>query len=172
MEPWADVVFGQGSADRACHVLAGLFRRRGNRFGHDTAVVAERAGQPAGLLLGYPGDEAGRRSLDTARDLLVVAGPRYLFCLALRSGTLLALAHAPPDRFFVSNLAVLSSCRRSGVATALLAWAEEKARSLGLSGCALDVDAANLPARRLYARAGYRVEATRGSWLRLVRDLD
>lgn len=58
---------------------------------------------------------------------------------------------------FVDELSVLPAFRRRGVARALLAHAEQLARSLGLAGVRLLVRPENAAARRLYAGLGYQM---------------
>jgi len=65
---------------------------------------------------------------------------------------------------FVVYMAVAEQQRRFGVARALLAAAEEKARARGVSHISLMVTQANEPARSLYEQAGYldeRVQMTK-----------
>ena len=59
---------------------------------------------------------------------------------------------------FIAYMAVEPSARRTGVARALLAAAEARARERGLPHIALMVTEDNAPARELYAQAGYRTE--------------
>ena len=62
------------------------------------------------------------------------------------------------DRYiYISNVAVDSGFRRRGIAQKLLQASEAVGRSWGLSRLDLHVMTDNLPARRLYARAGYTV---------------
>lgn len=65
---------------------------------------------------------------------------------------------------FIAYMAVLPAHRRLGVATALLDAAEEEARRFGLSHLTLMVTEASVPARKLYAKAGFfdeRVQMTK-----------
>ena len=65
---------------------------------------------------------------------------------------------------FVAYMAVSPAHRRQGVAMALLDAAEEEARRFGLSHVTLMVTEASLPARKLYAKAGFvdeRVQMTK-----------
>ena len=62
----------------------------------------------------------------------------------------------PPDgSWYVDALAVEADARRRGVATALLAAAEEEAIRAGMNGVALDTGVANAAARALYEHCGF-----------------
>jgi ribosomal protein S18 acetylase RimI-like enzyme len=68
------------------------------------------------------------------------------------------------DQAFVAYMAVEPDARRRGVAKALLAAAEEQARSSGLQHISLMVTHGNEAARRLYASLGFadeRVQMTK-----------
>lgn len=57
----------------------------------------------------------------------------------------------------IHDLSVLPSYRGRGIGRALLAWAEDHARSLGCSHVTLEVGHDNIRARGLYRSVGYSV---------------
>ena len=67
---------------------------------------------------------------------------------------------APADALYVDALATSPAFRRRGVATALLARAEEEARASGLAQLALDTADRNEAAQALYEGFGMAVSAT------------
>jgi ribosomal protein S18 acetylase RimI-like enzyme len=80
-----------------------------------------------------------------------------------RAGFLLLIEDLPDEvtllpQAFVAYMAVEPAYRRHGVASALLAAAEDEARRRGLSYISLMVTQENAPARALYERAGYVTE--------------
>lgn len=80
-----------------------------------------------------------------------------------RAGFLLLLDALPDEvttlpQGFVAYMAIEPGRRREGIGAALLAAAEDEARSRGLPYMALMVTEENEPARRLYERGGYRTE--------------
>ncbi|HME82155.1 MAG TPA: GNAT family N-acetyltransferase [Candidatus Eremiobacteraceae bacterium] len=86
-----------------------------------------------------------------------------------RAGFLMLLFELTDDvtlqhQAFIVYMAVAPAHRRSGVARALLAAAEEEARARGASHISLMVTQANAPAKALYEQAGFldeRVQMTK-----------
>lgn len=92
------------------------------------------------------------------------------------------LENLAPGTWYVNVLAVLPTMRRKGLGTALLNEAEAQATGLRKRGLSVIVSDANVGARRLYQRSGYREIATRPmvkeqwqnegqSWLLMTRSL-
>ncbi|HEV3156448.1 MAG TPA: GNAT family N-acetyltransferase [Candidatus Baltobacteraceae bacterium] len=77
----------------------------------------------------------------------------FLLLLDAQSDDVTSLPQA-----FVAYMAVEPSAHRRGVGAALLARAEEIARERGLPHLTLMVTEGNIPARELYAQAGYSTE--------------
>lgn len=71
------------------------------------------------------------------------------------------------DSAFVHRLAVRREFRGRGVATALLRWAGDRARALGLRFLRLDCDAARPRLRAFYERHGFRYHSD-FEWRRFV----
>jgi ribosomal protein S18 acetylase RimI-like enzyme len=86
---------------------------------------------------------------------------------AIRSIFALSLLDHQIDRAegYITDVAVLGSYRRRGVAQAMLKRAEEEARLRRKRYLGLYVSAANEGARRLYRRAGFAEKRTRRSFL-------
>ena len=68
------------------------------------------------------------------------------------------------DEGYISNIAVRPEFRRQGVAAALLAALEARARALRLSFLTLEVRAGNAPAIALYEACGYRTVGRRKNY--------
>lgn len=85
-----------------------------------------------------------------------------------------AAAAAPPRAArglrtaYLSNLCVSPAARRLGVASALLAAAEEAAAAWGCSLLALHYDATDAAAKALYSRAKYRTAGLEPGWMPLL----
>lgn len=147
----------------AAHVLAEFFPLRGHRLSFTHTLIAEVGGQPAGLLIAYPGDLAS--DLDA------------LFCEHRRTRGLPPATEpeGQPGELYVDTLAVVPAWRGQGTGTALLSAAARRAGKLGLSRLGLLVEAGN-PAARLYARQGFREAGVRqvagGLYTHLIRELD
>lgn len=72
-------------------------------------------------------------------------------------------------RPYLSNLGVLSSARRRGVASALVQRCETLVQSWGYDEVMLEVVQANIPATRLYRKLGYGIEPCDEQVQRVVR---
>jgi ribosomal protein S18 acetylase RimI-like enzyme len=152
----ADYLFGKAhlSVDE---ILTGLFLLEGNRFSQGIADVAEWDGQPAGMLVSFPGWEFTHRELAIGLGLLKLCGPWDVLRLSVPALLIANGVETRRDEYYLANMAVLPEFRRRGIGSALLANAEEKACHAGLRKCSLIVDIENPSARLLYERNGYRV---------------
>lgn len=73
---------------------------------------------------------------------------------------------ATPDRYpYLSNLAVKPECRRQGIAQQLLVASEQIVLEWGFRDIYLHVLENNHQARKLYFKAGYRLEQSDPGWL-------
>jgi ribosomal protein S18 acetylase RimI-like enzyme len=155
-----DLFAGDRDRDRALRLLAATIATPGNDTSREGVVVAELHGAVAGVLAAFPVAEGTARRRRFVRRVLRRRAPWHwprLLRLA-RLGERLE-PDPPADALYIDALATAEAFRRRGVATALLAAADERARSLGLARLALDTTAANAPARALYEGAGFRLTA-------------
>ena len=116
-------------------------------------------------------DEARAETMKTLRDMLCSASATQLVaCRGDDSTDVIATCavaarepsgSALPRRAHISDLYVEESCRRAGVATALVADALALARARGLDCVTLEVETDNAGARRLYEKLGFRGESLR-----------
>jgi ribosomal protein S18 acetylase RimI-like enzyme len=120
--------------------------REEGSFSYRNAVMALDDGRAVGCLIGYEiADEPEPIDPDTPAMFR----------------PLQALENLAPATWYVNVLAVLPGFRGRGHGAALLALAEETALALGKHGMSIIVSDANLGARRLYERCGYREAGTR-----------
>lgn len=141
--------------------------RETGAFSYRNAVVIEQGGEAAGCLIGYGiSDQPG----PIAADLPPMFVP------------LQALENLAPATWYINVIGVLPKFRNLGLGAKLLALADETARARGKRGISLIVADANLGARRLYARNGFRECASRKmvkeawqseseNWLLLTKEL-
>jgi ribosomal protein S18 acetylase RimI-like enzyme len=151
-----------GSEARARSLLASVYRRRGHAASFEVCAVAELDGDLAGVIAWFPVSEGD----DRARRFVSLTAPRvppWRWPALLRH--LRAAGHVspnpPPHALYVDALAVGSGFRRRGVASAMLARAEEAAAAHGLDLVALDTGLHNEPARALYEACGFRAREVR-----------
>ena len=145
-----------GSEARARALLAAVYGRTGHAASFEVCSVVELEGDLAGVIAWFPVDEGDAR----ARRFVALTAPRVppwrwpALLRHLRAAGLVS-PNPPLGTLYVDALAVAPGFRRRGVATALLAGAEEAAAAAGLGGVALDTGLHNEPARSLYESAGY-----------------
>lgn len=151
-----DWLFGQEKKYPTEHVLAGLFRRKGNRTSHQVCWVAEQGGQVVGALVAYPGKQLRRFDLRTGLHLVQIFGLPATIRVARRQPAYGSLVEAEADEFYVSNVAVSPEAQGKGIGAALMKFSDALARSAGLPKCSLLVTYDN-PARHLYERCGYKI---------------
>jgi ribosomal protein S18 acetylase RimI-like enzyme len=152
--PYYDVFAGSGP--RARRILGGVWARRGHTASYEVCRVAELDGNVVGVMAAFPvraGDRLARRFL----GLSVVRMPAWRWPAVLRHLRASArVTPAPPaGSLYVDALAVAGHARRHGVASALLADADELARAAGLEGVALDTGIENEAGQALYEAAGF-----------------
>ncbi len=118
-------------------------------FSYRNAVLAERAGTVAGMMLGY------RLAASSPVGLMDPVGlPPALRPLA-------ELEDRAPGGFQIGILAVYGGHRDSGVGTRLLQAAASRATSLGCTRLSVRVFSQNIAALRLYERNGFRTVDSR-----------
>lgn len=146
-----------GSPGRARRVLAAVFPREAHTASWSVCRVAERDGRVVGVMAAFPasaGDALARRFLVLSTSRM----PPWRWPGVVRHlRASMTMTPAPPrDTLYVDALAVAGEARRSGVATALLAAADELAAAVGARAVALDTGLENAPAQALYAALGFR----------------
>lgn len=143
-------------------------RREEGGFSYRNATVAEIDGEIAAGLVGYrledPYDTGG---FDAMPDLV---------------RPLVLLESKVPGSWYVNILATFPEFRGQGIASRLLAIAEEKARAAQAPSLSVIVTSWNGNAARLYAKAGYTPDARgpalpfpgcphKGDWVLMVKPL-
>jgi ribosomal protein S18 acetylase RimI-like enzyme len=151
-----------GSEARARGLLAYVYVRRGHAASFEVCSVVELEGGVAGVIAWFPvaeGDERARRFVSlTAPRVPPWRWPALMRHLRAAGHV---SPHPPPGTLYVDALAVAPRFRRRGVASAMLAGAEDAAKAGGFDGVALDTGLHNDAARSLYEGAGYRQREVR-----------
>ncbi|MBQ3681548.1 MAG: GNAT family N-acetyltransferase [Succinimonas sp.] len=127
------------------YVLTTALRDDSSHYSYRNCVLAEIAGNPAGLLFAYPAENQGIPAimermiapsrLDPMRELLTVAVPGSLY---------------------INTLWVAAGVRGQGMADALMDYARFWAESLGLNSLSLFCWRDNARARAFYLRQGFK----------------
>lgn len=171
--------FGARSTDRGVAALAAAWRRQGPPALRGM-FVAEYEGRVIGTTTVRTWetsvDDGGAAESAFHEELGLWGATRSLFALSL-------LDHRIERREgFITDVAVLAPYRRSGVARALLARAEQEALLRGKRFLGLYVSARNEGARALYSGLGFHDVRVRrsilawlifgqGSWIYMRKDL-
>jgi GNAT superfamily N-acetyltransferase len=145
-----------GGRERARRLLRTLYPRRGHTASWEVCHVAEAGGAVVGVLAAFPSDDGDALARRFVRLTIAHSPPWRLPALFrhLRA-TAVVSPHPPPGMLYVDALATDPAHLRRGVATALLADAEQRAAEAGLAGLALDTGIENRAARALYERRGF-----------------
>ena len=145
-----------GGRERAVGLLRDSLALPGNTSSAEVVRVAEVAGRTVGAMAAFRVSEAGPRARTFLRLALRSLPPgRWPSALWLYWAGARAAPAPREDSLYVDSLAVERLARRQGVASALLAHAEEEALRAGLHAVSLDTTLENEAARALYANAGY-----------------
>lgn len=132
-------------------------------------MVVERLATPADLdaVLDI---EAASFNNPTTRDWYEreLSRPEVCFIYVLRTPEAPVAAFCAfwrvADQVHINNLAVRPELRGRGLGLKLLAAIVDEAQRLGAGSLTLEVRESNVPAQRLYARAGFRREGVRRSY--------
>jgi ribosomal protein S18 acetylase RimI-like enzyme len=151
------VLMGLGQRETMLCSLTNIFPYPNTRYSMDCAWMAVVDGQPAGLLLAFPGYELDSRLMGLMIPMFKVYGLVDLMRLVWRSFPVITGEETEPQQFYIAQMAVLPSYRQRGIGTALLAFAEQLALRRGLTECSLIVEIGNDAARSLYLHTGYEV---------------
>jgi ribosomal protein S18 acetylase RimI-like enzyme len=159
--------FGSKRIAKGAEALATAWQRQGTSSLRGM-FVAEWGGSIIGTAMLRTwdmgrGHSAGATEQAFHQVLGLWGAARSMFALSLLNHRI------NPNEGFITDVAVLNSFRRRGVARMLLGYAEEKAQSLRKDYLGLYVSSKNRGARLLYERLGFRQVRVRRSWLmRLV----
>ena len=147
-------------------VLAEASLTPGHQLSLEHAVVAVDGDQLVGATSAMTGVDA---RADSSQALAAAAGwrsVRMMVVSGLFRPILRFMERHNDDEFYVMAIAVKPEARNSGVGSQLLADVEQRAAAAGSAHIALDVDANNSGAKRLYARKGFRqVAVSPRAWL-------
>ena len=151
-----------GTSSAALRVLRAAFSRRGTTASAEVVTVAELDSEVVGMLAAFPVAEASGRAARFLRISLARVPPwRWPGTLRMFRLGAVAAAPPPPRALYVDALATDPSARRRGVATALLADVERRARVAGQPVIALETETTNEPAQALYRGLGFEQTETR-----------
>lgn len=153
--------------DEVKAIMERLYRQPGNLFSFEHTCFAERAGRKAGMMLAYDWRARQRYDWRTGWLLLRAMKMALLGKLPLMMKTERVTGKVDDGEYYISNIATYAACRATGVGTSLICEAERQAKANGAARIALDVEADNSGAIRLYHKLGFSTVSE--STLRLGR---
>ena len=147
------VIFGSDVSS----VVQNLFRRPKNLFRFEHSYFIEVDDTKAGMILGY--DWKTKREEEWRTGLLLIKFMKLGFFARIPAllKALSLVERAEDNEYYISNVAVYPEFRGANLGTNLLLRVEEEAESCGATKMALDVEADNQGAIKLYNRLGYSV---------------
>lgn len=151
-------------SEQAQKVLQKAFIQPKHAFSYEHGEVIEVGGQPAGLMISYPGfrklqaDE--KVQFVMARILPLQRVPKILVNVADFSRIKQDVC---PQDYYIFTIGVLPEFRCLGLGSYLLAQAEAKAQSFDCQTINLDVTYINTRAQRLFEQYGYRTVCSKTS---------
>ena len=131
------------------------------------AATAEDAGLMAGL---HAASFADGWSAEALKGLLTMPGSFAFLVESTVNPAGFVLARTAADEAEILTLAVSPAFRRRGLGLTLMRAAATRAAACGASALFLEVDAGNLPARRLYDTLGFAEVGRRGAYYRRNAD--
>lgn len=139
---------GEDSEEKAIEVLEQYFRADEGRLSYRQSAVEEIAGEVAGIIVAYGGDQAAeldRPILDRLRKLK-------------NDPTVSLDQEADEDEYYIDTLSVSPQFGGKGIGSALMLHAENRAKELKYHKIALAVVTDNHRAHSLYDRKGYETD--------------
>lgn len=152
-----------GDRVTALRLLLRAFDTAGNNASMEVVTVAELDGRVAGAVASFPVEEGAARAR-RFMGITFLQTPFWRWPGALRIYRLggRAAPRPPLGSMYVDALATDEAFRRRGVARALLAGVEERARASRLTRVALETELTNSGAQALYEGAGFVAVERRG----------
>lgn len=151
---------GLGSAERGRKALGAYFGKLGNRFSYEFAHLATMDGEPAALLLAFPGGSFGRLSRKTLWQMPRVYSLPEVLEFYRRALILKDEEEVAREEFYIAHLAVCAEFRRKGLGKLLLGHARILALRNGLRKLSLLADLENPGAIALYEGYGFTTVKT------------
>lgn len=164
----ADLIFSTGpdlfdfvfyhDRQKNLKLIGRLFAEETNSFCHTCAHIAERDGQPAGLIHVVDFEEKKLGNQTLAGSLVKQMG---WFAFLIRTPRFMIVDHLIPEigenAYYIQHLATIKSHRGNGIGCSLLEFCEEKAIKRQLGCLVLDVESTNANAISLYQSFGFHI---------------
>jgi ribosomal protein S18 acetylase RimI-like enzyme len=160
MGSFGDASLGMGDHRLCMHAIRGLYRKRGNRFSHDSTHLAWEGDRVAGLLLSFPGNQYNRRTWIIGCQAWPLYGFNSTIRFLLYSMEVFTAKETEKDEYYIAHLAVHPDFRRQGVGKFLIGQASKLAAQSNLDKLSLIVEMDNHPAITLYQNSGFDITSS------------
>ncbi|AOH53113.1 hypothetical protein ABE28_002025 [Peribacillus muralis] len=142
----AEALTGETDEEKILIILAGFFKKSGNRISYENTFVSVHDGEVSGLIIAYHGKDA--QELDAP----IVEHLRQ----KLNDPNITIDKEAEADDFYLDTISVDPNYQGKGIGSALIQYVEEYAKQKGYSRVSLVVENVNEGASRLYNKLGYK----------------
>ena len=157
-------IHGLGSLELALQFYRWMFARDGTFWSNDMTTVAVDGQKVVGLVACYPNDEQREsrsiRNNAAIREFFGTSGALVEYFRRRQAYSDGTPSFTASRGIYVMNLAVSPDYRRRGVAEMLLNVPDEACLRLGYVCCCLHAEEGNRPARKLFEKRGYSIQAS------------
>jgi ribosomal protein S18 acetylase RimI-like enzyme len=160
MAEFGVATMGVGNLEMELKALRTWFVLKGNRFSYEFCKVAAVDGRVSGLLLTLRGDKLAQLEAALTDGAFKIYTPIQMVRMLWRLMVLGRTDEAARDEYLISHVAVSPEYRRRGIATLLLAQAENEAREQGFTKLVLEVEIGNSSAFKAYEKFGFSTVLT------------
>ncbi|MGE6379494.1 GNAT family N-acetyltransferase [Peribacillus muralis] len=142
----AEALTGETDEEKILTILAGFFKKSGNRISYENTFVSVHDGEVSGLIITYHGKDA--QELDAP----IVEQLRQ----KLNDPNITIDKEAEVDDLYLDTISVDPNYQGKGIGSALIQYVEEYAKQMGYPRVSLVVENENEGASRLYNKLGYK----------------
>ncbi|MGE7877852.1 GNAT family N-acetyltransferase [Peribacillus muralis] len=142
----AEALTGETDEEKILTILAGFFKKSGNRISYENTFVSVHDGEVSGLIITYHGKDAQELDAPIVEQLR----------RKLNDPNITIDKEAEVDDLYLDTISVDPNYQGKGIGSALIQYVEEYAKQKGYPRVSLVVENENEGASRLYNKLGYK----------------